>query len=70
MTYPIIADPNRQIIKQLNMVDPDEKDSSGNPLPSRALHMIGPDKTVILFFFWVLFSHEIISLVGYLILIN
>jgi len=50
VTYPIIADPNRQIIKQLNMVDPDEKDSSGNPLPSRALHMIGPDKTVIFFF--------------------
>ncbi|KAJ7980454.1 1-Cys peroxiredoxin [Quillaja saponaria] len=30
--YPIIADPNRQLIKQLNMVDPDEKDSEGNQI--------------------------------------
>ncbi|GLT60254.1 hypothetical protein SLA2020_330270 [Shorea laevis] len=42
--YPIISDPNREIIEQLNMVDPDEKDSSGNPVPSRALHIVGPDK--------------------------
>lgn len=46
VTYPIIADPNREIIKQLNMVDPDEKDSSGKQLPSRALHIVGPDKRV------------------------
>ncbi|KAJ9699916.1 hypothetical protein PVL29_005664 [Vitis rotundifolia] len=46
VTYPIAADPNREIIKQLNMVDPDEKDSSGNNLPSRALHIVGPDKKV------------------------
>lgn len=46
MKYPIIADPKREIIKQLNMVDPDEKDSSGNSLPSRALHIVGPDKMV------------------------
>ncbi|KAJ8435743.1 hypothetical protein Cgig2_003165 [Carnegiea gigantea] len=52
VTYPIIADPKREIIKQLNMVDPDEKDSSGNPLPSRALHMIGPDKMVKLSFLY------------------
>ncbi|KAK7399825.1 hypothetical protein VNO78_11018 [Psophocarpus tetragonolobus] len=42
VNFPIIADSKRQIIKQLNMVDPDEKDSTGN-LPSRALHIIGPD---------------------------
>ncbi|KAL0414870.1 UNVERIFIED_CONTAM: 1-Cys peroxiredoxin A [Sesamum radiatum] len=39
--YPIAADPNRDIIKQLNMVDPDEKDSSGQQTPSRALHIVG-----------------------------
>ncbi|KAJ8900197.1 hypothetical protein K2173_024837 [Erythroxylum novogranatense] len=46
VTYPIIADPNREAIKELNMVDPDEKDSSGNNLPSRALHIVGPDKKI------------------------
>jgi 1-Cys peroxiredoxin 6 len=45
VNYPIISDPKREVIKQLNMVDPDEKDSNGN-LPSRALHIIGPDKKV------------------------
>lgn len=43
--YPIIADSSREVIKQLNMVDPDEKDSNGN-LPSRALHIVGPEKKV------------------------
>ncbi|KAM7484922.1 hypothetical protein LguiA_000931 [Lonicera macranthoides] len=52
VTYPIIADPNREIIKQLNMVDPDEKDSSGNQLPSRALHIVGPDKKIKLSFLY------------------
>ena len=46
VTYPIAADPKREIISQLNMVDPDEKDSSGDNLPSRALHIVGPDKKV------------------------
>lgn len=46
MDYPIIADTKREIMKQLNMVDPEEKDSSGNSLPSRALHIVGPDKKV------------------------
>ncbi|XP_022722642.1 1-Cys peroxiredoxin-like [Durio zibethinus] len=41
VTYPIVADPNREIIKQLNMVDSDDKDFSGNQLPSRALHIVG-----------------------------
>lgn len=31
------------------MVDPEEKDDSGNDVPSRALHIIGPDKKVIYF---------------------
>ena len=42
MTYPIMADPDRSAIKQLNMVDPDEKDAEGQ-LPSRTLHIVGPD---------------------------
>lgn len=37
MTYPIIADPNKEIIPQLNMIDPIENG------PSRALHVVGPD---------------------------
>ncbi|XP_006658017.1 1-Cys peroxiredoxin A [Oryza brachyantha] len=51
VTYPIMADPNREAIKKLNMVDPDEKDSSGH-LPSRALHIVGPDKKVKLSFLY------------------
>ncbi|XP_030507162.2 1-Cys peroxiredoxin [Cannabis sativa] len=50
--YPIIADPNRELMKQLNMVDPEEKDSSGNQVPSRALHVVGPDKKVKLSFLY------------------
>lgn len=46
VNYPIMADHKREIIKQLNMVDPDEKDSSGSQLPSRALHIVGPDLKV------------------------
>ena len=45
VTYPIAADPKREVIKQLNMVDPDERDETGQ-LPSRALHIVGPDKKV------------------------
>ncbi|XP_050219129.1 1-Cys peroxiredoxin [Mercurialis annua] len=52
VTYPIIADPNRQIIHQLNMVDADEKDPSGNNVPSRALHIVGPDKKIKLSFLY------------------
>jgi alkyl hydroperoxide reductase subunit AhpC len=46
ITFPIAADPNKEVIKQLNMVDPDEKDKNGQQLPSRALHLVGPDKKV------------------------
>ncbi|KAJ3683890.1 hypothetical protein LUZ60_014117 [Juncus effusus] len=52
VTFPIAADPNREAIKQLNMVDPDEKDNKGQQLPSRALHIIGPDKKVKLSFLY------------------
>ncbi|XAR49744.1 Peroxiredoxin [Bertholletia excelsa] len=49
--YPIIADPRRELIKQLNMVDP-EKDSEGNQTPSRALHIVGPDNKIRLSFLY------------------
>ncbi|XP_054804527.1 1-Cys peroxiredoxin [Prosopis cineraria] len=52
VNYPIISDPTREIIKQLNMVDPAEKDSNGTPLPSRALHIVGPDLTIMLSFLY------------------
>ncbi|XP_057546881.1 1-Cys peroxiredoxin PER1 [Amaranthus tricolor] len=52
VTYPIIADPKREIIKQLNMVDPDEKTPNGQQLPSRALHIIGPNNMVKLSFLY------------------
>ncbi|XP_078436136.1 1-cysteine peroxiredoxin 1 [Wolffia australiana] len=50
--YPIIADPTRELLKELNMVDPEEKDSSGAHLPSRALHIVSPDKKVKLSFLY------------------
>ncbi|KAJ4815579.1 1-Cys peroxiredoxin [Rhynchospora pubera] len=46
VTFPIAADPKKEVIKQLNMVDPDEKDQNGQNLPSRTLHLVGPDKKV------------------------
>jgi peroxiredoxin 6 len=46
LTYPILADPDRSAIRELNMVDPDLKDAQGVNLPSRALHVVGPDKKV------------------------
>ncbi|XP_060205676.1 1-Cys peroxiredoxin isoform X2 [Lycium barbarum] len=52
VTYPIIADPKRELIKQLNMVDPDETDSTGQKVPSRALHIVGPDKKIKLSFLY------------------
>lgn len=50
--YPIIADPNRQLIKELNMVDPDAKDDQGHEVPSRALHIVGPDAKIKLSFLY------------------
>ncbi|KAF8020051.1 hypothetical protein BT93_G0676 [Corymbia citriodora subsp. variegata] len=52
VTYPIIADPNREIMKELNMVEPEEKDASGKQVPSRALHIVGPDKKIKLSFLY------------------
>ena len=37
LPFPIIADENRVLAKQLGMIDPDEKDSKGMPLTCRAV---------------------------------
>ncbi|XP_019871339.1 peroxiredoxin-6 [Aethina tumida] len=42
--YPIIADENRELATELNMIDPDEKDSSGVPLTARAVFIVDPKK--------------------------
>lgn len=43
-SYPIIADPNRDVAKLYGMLDPDEVDKSGIPLTCRAVFIVGPDK--------------------------
>jgi len=43
-SYPIIADPARDIATLYGMMDPDEKDSAGLPLTCRAVFIIGKDK--------------------------
>merc|ERR1719263_1243838 len=37
LSFPIIADADRSIVPQLGMLDPEEKDAAGVPLPARAL---------------------------------
>ena len=36
-SYPIIADPKRDLATKLGMLDPDEKDKAGMPLTCRAV---------------------------------
>jgi 1-Cys peroxiredoxin 6 len=43
-SYPIIADPNREVAKLYGMLDPDEVDKTGIPLTCRAVFIVGPDK--------------------------
>merc|ERR1712234_74362 len=43
-SYPIIADPKREVATLYGMMDPDEKDAKGIPLTCRAVFIIGPDK--------------------------
>merc|ERR1711918_289001 len=43
-SYPIIADPKREVATLYGMMDPDEKDAQGIPLTCRAVFIIGPDK--------------------------
>jgi len=46
LSFPIIADSSKEIVVQLGMLDPDEIDAVGLPLPARALILIGPDRKV------------------------
>jgi 1-Cys peroxiredoxin 6 len=43
-SFPIIADPGRDVATLYGMMDPDEKDSKGIPLTARAVFIIGPDR--------------------------
>lgn len=43
-SYPIIADENRELATQLQMIDPDEKDANGIPLTARAVFIVDPKK--------------------------
>ncbi|KAJ8965300.1 hypothetical protein NQ314_004229 [Rhamnusium bicolor] len=42
--YPIIADENRELATELQMIDPDEKDAQGIPLTARAVFIVDPNK--------------------------
>lgn len=44
VTYPILADPEREVAVKYGMLDPDEKDKAGMPVTARAVFVIGPDK--------------------------
>jgi 1-Cys peroxiredoxin 6 len=44
--FPIIADENRTLAKQLRMLDPDEKDPANLPVTVRACFVFGPDGKV------------------------
>ena len=46
LSYPIIADPKRDLVTQLGMLDPEEKDKAGLPLPARALIILGAKKEI------------------------
>jgi len=37
LSFPIIADSDRSMVTQMGMLDPEEKDAAGVPLPARAL---------------------------------
>ncbi|XP_018569307.1 peroxiredoxin-6 [Anoplophora glabripennis] len=42
--YPIIADEDRELATELQMLDPDEKDAHGIPLSARAVFIVDPNK--------------------------
>ncbi|CAH0557684.1 unnamed protein product [Brassicogethes aeneus] len=42
--YPIIADDDRELALQLQIIDPDEKTSDGIPLTARAVFIVDPSK--------------------------
>jgi 1-Cys peroxiredoxin 6 len=43
VSYPIIADPSRDLAVKYGMIDPDEKDNKGLPMTCRAVFITGPD---------------------------
>merc|ERR1712025_566869 len=43
-SYPIIADPKRDVAEMYGMMDPEEKDSAGIALTARAVFIVGSDK--------------------------
>jgi len=51
-SYPIIADPKREVAEKYGMLDPVAKDNSGIPLTCRAVFVIGPDKRLKLSFLY------------------
>jgi len=44
VSYPIVADPTRELAVKFGMLDPDEIDAKGIPLTARAVYVFGPDK--------------------------
>lgn len=46
VNYPIIADPDRDLAVKFGMLDPDERDKNGIPLPARAVFIISPEKNL------------------------
>jgi 1-Cys peroxiredoxin 6 len=46
--FPIIADNDREIVTQLGMLDPDERNAAGLPMPARAVFVVKPNKTLAL----------------------
>ncbi|KAJ7515268.1 hypothetical protein O6H91_22G008200 [Diphasiastrum complanatum] len=52
ITYPILADPDRELAIKFGMLDPAERDSEGLPLTARVVFIIGPDKRIKLSFLY------------------
>jgi len=46
VTYPIIADPQRDLAVKFGILDPERKDDNGKPLPARSVFIVGSDKTL------------------------
>jgi 1-Cys peroxiredoxin 6 len=46
LSYPIIADPSREVALKFGMLDPVSKDAAGLPNTCRAVFIFGPEKTL------------------------
>lgn len=46
LPFPLVCDPDRNLAKNLGILDPKERDTKGLPLTCRAVYFIGPDRTV------------------------